>query len=551
MSGINVARPQGRVPRLNPFARPPGSAAVALDVDLDNNSLRPWRTPRLVHEAAQDVLSFILADCCWLTWDKCVDAVFPYTPSCRQVIVTGAAAYPQIATAEEACAGDWCRLGVPCPPVAPTLSSQVAVVDGETMAARAYRYTYVNRHGREGPGSPPSQIIRANDGQPILVQGFAAPSAEWCVVSIRLYRLATAYETGLEQSNPQNTEYFLVEELPVATTAYLDDKTELELGDGAQGVFVTDEYLPPPADLHGIVSAENGFLAGISGNDVWICEPHSPHAWPLRYVKRFYGTPIALGAVGGALYVATDKRPYVVDLSDPANSNGVTPVKGTRVPLPCVSFRSMAADTSAAYYASKDGLVALSGGEAKIISQARLTERDWQELHPNRMIGHVRKGYYHGYTDVEGIRLRTLDQEFASIQEIGYTNLSERPAAIWTAPDGELYYAVGRQVLHWNGGDRFRDYTWQCSDVTFPRRTSLNTAAVNREAAGRVRFALITDYGRVFERQVDHSEFFRVKGGQNARIGAVEIKGTAEVFEFTVGTSIFDAAKTEASSVNG
>jgi len=551
MSGINVARPQGRVPRLNPFARPPGSAAVAIDCDLDNNTLRPWRTPRLVYTAPHDILSFIQVDCCWLTWDKCVNAVFPYTPACRQIIVTGAAPYPQIATAEEACAGDWCRLGVPCPPAAPTVSTSVAVVDNETMAARAYRYTYVNRHGREGPGSAPSQIVRGNDGQPFLVTGFQMPSAEWCVRSIRLYRLATPYETGLEQSNPANTEYFFVDEFPASQAAYLDDNTELELGNGSQGVFVTDEYLPPPADLHGIVSAENGMLAGISGDQVWICEPHSPHAWPLRYVKKFYGTPIALGACGGALYVATSKRPYVVDLSDPANSNGVNAVHGTRVPLPCVSARSMAADTSAAYYSSKDGLVVLAAGQAKLISQARLTERDWQALRPNKMIGHVRKGYYHGYTDIEGVRIRTLDEEFATIQEIGYTNLSERPAALWTSLDGELYYAVGREVFHWNGGDRFRDYTWQCSDVTFPRRTSLNTARVNRANSGRLRFALITDSGRVFERQVDHGDFFRIKGGQNSHIAAVELKGTAEIFELTVGTSLTTSTRTEASSAAG
>jgi hypothetical protein len=549
MTGINVARPQGRVPRVNPFTKPPGSAAIALDVDLDNGTLRPWRTPKLMHEASQDVLSFILADCCWLTWDKCVDAVFPYTPSCRQVVVTGAAEYPQIATAEEACAGDWCRLGVPCPPVAPQITTTSPLTNDETMAARAYRYTYLNRHGREGPGSPPSVIFQVNDGASVLVSGFEQPSAEWCVTSIRLYRLATPYETGLEQSNPQNTEFFFVAEFPASQTSYLDAARDIDLGNGSQGVFVTDEYLPPPADLHSIVSAENGFLAGISGNEVWICEPHSPHAWPLRFMKRFFGTPVALAACGAALYVATTERPYVIDLSDPANSNGVTPVKGPRVPLPCVSKRSMTGDTNNAYYASLDGLVALAGGEAKIISQSRLSERDWQELRPNRMIGHVRKGYYHGYTDIEGVRFRTLDQEHATIQDIGYTNLSERPTALWRSPTGELYYAQGRAIYLWNGGDRFRDYTWRSSPVVFPRRTALTAGVVTRSKSGHLTFALITDYGAIFQRQVDHSEFFRIKGAQNAIEGQIELRGTAEVFELSAGTTIFETARVEASSV--
>lgn len=574
MAGINVARPQGRVPRSNPVARPPGSAEVALDIDLDNGTWRPWRTPLEVFDTATGggggggggsgppplVVSFALADCCWVSFDGCVDIVTPFTPACPYVIITGRTMFPEIATPQDACIGNWCRLGVPCPPTALTYACEMdeggtvpvpIAVPGETMSLRAYRYTYVNRLGQEGPGSPPSQMIRANDGARITVCGFVKPESEWCVDRVRLYRLATPYETGLEQSNPANTEWFLVEEIRIGSLfTYVDTKTDLELGNGAQGVFVTDEYLPPPSDLTGIVSCENGIIAGISPSTktVWMCEPHAPHSWPLRYMKKFYGTPVALAAAGAALYVGTTERPYVINLSDPGNANGAVPVLGTRVPLPCVSKRSMVADTNSAYYASTDGLVALAGGEAKIISQSRLSERDWQELRPNRMIGHVRKGYYHGYTDVAGIRFRTIDQEHATINEIGYTNLSERPFGLWRHPDGELYYSEGTKIFKWNAGDRLREYTWQASLTKFQRRTALTAAQLDRAKGGRAQFTLITDYGRIFTRQVDHSSYFRIKGKQNAAFASVEIKGTAEVFEYSLATSILDVARAQASN---
>lgn len=576
MAAINVARPQGRVPRMNPIARPPGSAEVALDVDLDNGTLRPWRTPLQVFENTdpggdgggggsgpplppEPVLSFALVDCCWLNFDACVDIVTPFTPACPFTIITGRMPWPEIALPVDACSGDWCRLGVPCPPTAPIYACEFdeggttplpPVVADETMSARSYRYTYVNRLKQEGPGSAPSQMIRANDGARITVCGFAVPDFTFCVTKIRLYRLATPYETGLEQSNPQNTEWFLVDEFDVGTTIYVDTKTDLELGNGAQGVFVTDEYLPPPQDLTGIVSCENGMIAGISPSTktVWVCEPFAPHSWPIRYMKKFFDAPVALAACGGALYVGTTGRPWVIDLSDPGNATGAAPIKGTRVPLPCVSKRSMVGDTNSAYYASTDGMVALAGGEAKIITQSRLSERDWQALRPNRMVGHVRKGYYHGYTDVAGIRFRVIDQEHATIPEIGYTNLSERPLGLWRHPDGELYYSEGVFIYKWNAGDRFREFTWQASDTTFPRRTSLTAGKITRAKGGRVQVALITDYGRVFERQVDHSEYFRIDGKQNAAFASVEIKGTAEVFEFAVATSINECARAQASN---
>lgn len=537
---IEISKFMGLAPRINRRAAGVNLASKAIDVDLDNGTIRPWRDGKLVHTADHDILSFARVACCWLTWDKCVDVVYPYTPSCPFVIVTGAAAYPQIATAEEACRGEWCRLGVPCPPSAPIMSFTPVPVNRKS-AARGYRYTYVNKYGQEGGGSAPSEVAAVEDGQTVTVSGFACPDPEWCVTTIRLYRLGTPFETGMENSNPQNTEYFFVDEFPCTQASYVDTILDIKLG-GAAGpnVFTGDEYLPAPADLRNIVSMENGILSGISGDTVWMCQANFPHAWLLRFTKGFLDKPVALASIGSAMFVATDGRPYLVDGRNDCKGDGCAQVLRTRVPLPCVSVRSMTAESGVCYYASKSGLVSMAGNSAKVISQQHFSRRDWEALHPNRMIGAVRDGYFHGYTDVAGIRYRGPEDEFANIREVAYTQLTERPAALWRSDDGELYYAIGNEVFLWNGGDRFKIATWASNPEYFSRRTTLGSAAIERTFYGNTRFILTTDYGVVLDRMVNSSDGFRLPGLASADFATLEVQTTAEVSKIEAGTTIAD-----------
>lgn len=549
MSAFKIDRFYGLAPRINPVAANRTRAKVAIDVDLDNGTLRPWRTGKLLHQAGAPVLSFLCVNDCWLTFPGCVDVVFPYTPACPYVILAGQGLpYPMIARPEDACIGDFCRLGLPCPSQAPVMAfTQLPM--GKKGAARAYRYTFVNRYGQEGGGSPPSLVANIEDGQTVTISGFSVPDPEWCVTAIRIYRLGTPYETGLENSNPQNTEYYFVTDIPVTQTSYVDTIKDIALGgDGRANVFTNDEWLAPPADLRSIVSLENGILAGISGDHVYLTDPNSPHAWNLRYVKGLLDRPLGLAAVGYALYALTDGVPYFIDGRNNAKQDGYAEVMRTRVPIPLVSTRSIANDSSVVYYASKNGLAAISGKEVKLISQSHLSERDWQALQPNLMIGAVRNGFYHGYTPATGIRFRGSEGEYSNQKEIAYTNLSERPSALWAAPNGELYYAEPNgDIFMWNGGDSMRDYTWSSTDTWFPRRTGLTSGAIERSRPGRLRFKMETDYGFVLDRMVNQSQEFRLPGEGNAAFVSLRFEGTAEVLQASVGSSIIARIATEAS----
>lgn len=540
MGSINIKKFSGMSPRANPRVRPPHVAELALDVDLDNGTLKPFREPLLVHTATQDVLAFAQFDCCWLTSERCASYARPW-PSCPYVVESeGTTGYPRIATFENACAGNWCRLGNPCPDIAPIATLLTAVVQDKTIELRAYRYSFVNDLDLEGGASPPSVSFNVNDGGSVMLQlPSVSPDAEWCTKSIRIYRTATPFETGQEPSNPQNTEWYLVDEVPVGTASYLDTKRLLDLGgdQGQIGIFTQEEALPPPADLECVVGLENGMMAGISQGRVYMSEPFNPQSWPLRLVKAFYEPAVRLAAVGQMLYVATTGSPYSIVAKQDAEGKGCMEVYRHRLPMPIVSKRSMVAGTAGAYFATKNGVVFLQGQTARVISEAVLSKTDFQKLRPNTMIGGVQDNYYFGFTEVAAIKLRTPEPENLDPENIMYTQLSDRPDGAWTSPEGNLFLLFGREIKQWNASNRLRQYLWRSTRVDSPRRIAYSSSKVERESGGTLEIEYISDKGN-YTRRLDDSDPARLPNWFSVLDVQMEHRGTAEVTESSIATTI-------------
>lgn len=550
MPGFKIEQFSGEVPRLNPRGLQPSVASFALDVDLDNGTLRPWRERLPVHTAPFNVLGFIRTGCCFLAADKCADYSLLW-PSCKFVIRTGVRGYPEFATFDEACADDWCRLGVPCPDVAPSASPVIpAIRDPVTrsLEIRAYRYSWVNKHGQEGGGSPPSTAYTTNDGVTSIVQLPAcAADPAFCITTIRIYRLATPLESGGETSNPQNTEYYFLADVPCGTTVYTDDQSLLDIGGsgGQIGVFTREESIPPPADLTAVVSLENGILAGISGEFVVMSEPFHPHSWPLKYYKRLWDTPIALAAVASTVYVGTTGTPYTIDGRNDCQGDGLAAVYRHREPLPIANKRSMVAGSGVAYYASVDGLVAVSGSSARVISESVFSRRDWQALHPNLMIGALLDGHYFGFSDVAGIRLKTPEPEHTDSSRVALTRLSDRPQAMWRSPEGFLFMAEGNVISQWNAGAAARPYTWRSTSQFMPSQLSLTAAAAVFGLLGNVEIKHLGNKCQ-FARTVWESQPYRLPGGFYVTEMKVEFAGTGEIKEWSIGTSVKEQRRVSA-----
>jgi hypothetical protein len=545
MASIDIKKFSGMAPRTNPRLNPPHVAELALDVELENGTLKPFREPLLVHTAQATVLGLVNLDCCWITSERCTSYAQPW-PSCKYIVETGSdAGYPRIATFENACADTWCRLGNPCPNVPPVATLLTPVVQDQTLELRAYRYSYVSDLDFEGGASPPSVAFNANDGCSVMLQlPSDVPAPEWCVKSVRIYRTGTPYETGQEPSNPQNTEWYLVDEVPIGTASYLDTKKLLALGgdQGQIGIFTQEEALPPPADLECVIGLENGMMAGISQGMLYMSDPFNPQSWPLRLVKKFYEPVVRIAAVGSIVYVATTGRPYTVAAKQDSDGKGCMDIYRHRLPMPIVSKRSMVAGTAGAYYASKNGLVMLRGQESRVFTETALSKTDWQKLRPNTMIGGMQDNYYFGFAENVAIRFRTPEADNIDPENVTYSHLSDRPQAVWTSEEGNLYLAVGAEISQWNAGARLRPYLWRSGIAYSPRRVAYSAAAFvppegSSTLGGQLEVDFISEKG-TYTRKVFDENPVRLPNWYNVLFTQMELRGTAEITEAAVATTI-------------
>jgi hypothetical protein len=210
--------------------------------------------------------------------------------------------------------------------------------------------------------------------------------------------------------------------------------------------------------------------------------------------------------------------------------------------MPIVSKRSMVGGTAAAYYASKNGIVMLRGNEARVITETVLSKTDFQKLRPNTMIGGMQDNYYYGFCEQVAFRFRTPETENVDDQNITYTHLSDRPQAVWTSPQGDLYLAVGREISQWNAGNRLRQALWRSSVVYSPRRIAYSTAAFVPEAGtktleGQLEVEFKGEKGS-YTRKVYDEDPIRLPNWFNVLFVQMELRGTAEVTEAAMATTI-------------
>jgi len=199
--------------------------------------------------------------------------------------------------------------------------------------------------------------------------------------------------------------YQFVEEIPITTTSYTDNKTVVQLG----SLLRTQNWNPPPDDLRGLVSMPNGMLAAFRNNEIWFSEPYHPHAWPDLYTLVVGDRIVGLGVFDTTLVVLTENHPYLITGSSPLA------MSQQKLPMiqPCASKRSIAYDQYGVLYASPNGLVSISPAGADVISLPLYAREEWQALIPESMVGMIYNNQYFGFHNkaetVEAIVLSRAD----------------------------------------------------------------------------------------------------------------------------------------------
>lgn len=458
----------------------------------------------------------------WFHWTEDVDVVegFIHGDTSERTFYTGTGA-PMVTDSTLALGGTGAYptasylLGVLAPTTAPTCAVTGTPDDGAFTEDRVYTYTFVNSWGEESAPyaadpMPSSAQVTVQTGETVDVTTAVPASGNYNITNKRIYR-ATA---GV---------YLFVAEIPAATTLYNDAISADDLGEEIPSLT----WDAPPATMTGIIGLPGGVIAGFVGNSVYFCDPYHPFAYPTDYMQTVKYDVIGLAAIDTTTVVLTKGKPYFIQGSHPDSQVVVE----ADVSQACVSKRSILAINGIVYYASPDGLVAISPASSTVITQRTFTKAQWQAYEPSSIHAHVHEGRYVGFYDtgtVQGGFIFDPDKNVFIDMTVGaaggYNDLK----------NDALYVIVDNELHLWEGGANLT-YTWKSKQFTMPVAEPFSCFRIEAEAYP-VTIKVYGDGSLLHTQAVADNSIYRLPAGRH-KLWEVQLSGTGEVFSVWVAQS--------------
>lgn len=388
--------------------------------------------------------------------------------------------------------------------------------DGVYLETRVYVFTWVENvagFSFESAPSPASVTVDVNDGQSARLSGMpAAPQAGFTATHKRIYRSVSGT-------------FLYVDEIPGTQTSYVDSKKAEELGEELPSAT----WSRPPMGLKGLLALNNGMMAAFVGKDVYLCEPFRPHAWPTDYVVTVEHNVVGLGTMDSTLAVLTEGSPVFIQGIHPST---MTVVK-TDIEQACVSKRSIVSYGASVFYASPDGLIVLSPGGSRNVTEMIFDRAQWQAIGPNSIHAYQHDQQYVAFYDngntqggfIYDMKTGTLvmHDDYATA---GYNDL---------ATDTLYVTYADRTVKKWARGSSVKTYAWVSKEFTNPQPTGYSVGQVEAEAYP-VTLKIYGDGTLIQTKSVTSRDPFRIPAGKY-RDWQLRVEGTAEVFSVAIATS--------------
>jgi hypothetical protein len=435
------------------------------------------------------------------------------------------ATYASIATA----GGDYPTasrpLGLRAPMGAATVVAGSLPTDTNTIKeTRVYTYTFVNKESGyefESAPAPASAEVEVYPGQSVTISQFSSvpttsvggATANYAATHKRIYRSTSGT-------------FLFVAEITLATSSYVDSIAAEDLAEE----LTTLTWLTPPDTLKGLINLPGGFMAGFTGRDVYFSDPYHPHAWPVQYMQSLDYPVVGLGRMDTTLAVLTTGVPYFLQGSHP---DSISVVKSD-LEQACASKRSIVSAGGAVMYASPDGLVLLSPGGSKVITEDRFTRAQWQTLfkpssihayqHDRKYIafydtGTVQGGFIYDFTSGEFV----VHDIYATA---GYNDLVA----------DKLYIALAdRTVKIWLAGSA-KSATWKSKKFGLPHVSGFGAAQLDAEGYPMT-LKFYADNTLVYTQTVSDRNPFRLPSVRG-RDWDFQIEGSNEVFGLTVAETM-------------
>jgi len=311
--------------------------------------------------------------------------------------------------------------------------------DGNQIISTAYVMTYVSDIGEEGPASMASTIIDRYDGGTVSLSNLSTPSGAYNITKKRIYRAEL------------NGAFQFVAEVNASATTYSDSRKSASLGEP----LPSDGWIMPHEDMIGLTALPNGVLAGFWGNTVAFSVPYQPHAWPIEYRYAMDSDVVGLAVCASGLVVCTKGSPYIMSGSAPGSMSQ----NKLEVTYPCVSKRSIVDMGDYVVYASTDGLVAVGGVSARLISLDKISRRYWGfyfSTSADPIIGVKWSDRYLGLMSEGSNRVMF---SFHPAEGLTYYNFNDayldQPTTLWRDPETDDVYGLlknDKGVHKWGSG---------------------------------------------------------------------------------------------------
>jgi hypothetical protein len=346
------------------------------------------------------------------------------------------------------------------------------VPNEQTTFERFYVYTYVARMGtllQEGPPSPVSTVLGLANDSTVDISGMSVPPANFNISRIRIYRTVLGNDTA---------EFKFVAEIGASNTTYND--TLIEGSTNIGEILQSEDWGPPPADLHSIAQMPNGIMVGLSKNEVFLSEPFQPHAWPDKYRRSMNFDGVSTGVFGNTVLITTNGNPYVLSGNDPANMV----MDKLELSQPCVAKRATVDMGYSVLYVSPEGIVQVGPGIATLVTGPLFTKDEWDKLVPTSMFAaRWDDRYVAFYTTADNVQAGFVFDP--KNPEASYTELDLVVNGAFTDPsNGDLFLIDGsHNIVEFDKDDDFDlDFTWRSKRFHLSRPLNFGAAQVSAEA---------------------------------------------------------------------
>jgi len=182
-----------------------------------------------------------------------------------------------------------------------------------------------------------------------------------------------------------------------------------------------------------------------------------------------------------------------------------------------------------AVYAGYDGLVAVGGSEAQVITSQILTREQWQALSPATLHAYRYDGMYLGFYDGGSFAFTPGSgiEFYDTVASAGYYDVFE----------DVLYLVQGSDVTQWDKGDPLT-YTWRSRLHEIPPGAAGFTCGKLIAYDYPVTLNVYADGVTVMSRSITSHNMFRMPPGFTLfRDWEVELRGTTEIASIQLSTS--------------